>query len=250
MPIGAALAPVGGFLEPNQVATVQYWYDAERLTGLGSGSAVGTWTDRGGSSFHATQATASKQPIYNTSAQNGLPAVSFDGVDDFLGATSGKTYGSGSLQSFIWVGRQATGTGLGGAISYQETDNIPVRLAEFVNATSGRRFRQRESAGTGYTTVTHATLATAWGIGIVSIGTAGTLATLNVNGSDEATATGSGTWGTELVRDLFLGAQNAGSVNFLNGTLGEVLIIDQDLDTWQRLQMARYAHYKWAVPWL
>lgn len=48
---------------------------------------VKRWQDLSGNGNHAVQATIAKQPLYILNAQNGLPVVRFDGVDDYLRAT-------------------------------------------------------------------------------------------------------------------------------------------------------------------
>jgi hypothetical protein len=50
------------------------------------GDAISSWTDLSGNGNHAVQATGSKQPLYKTGIQNGLPVVRFDGSDDQLDA--------------------------------------------------------------------------------------------------------------------------------------------------------------------
>lgn len=68
---------------------------ASILTFVGSGSAtVHTWYDQSGTNFHSKQATNSKQPfivqsgIVVTDPFNGLPALTFDGVDDYFDLNS------------------------------------------------------------------------------------------------------------------------------------------------------------------
>ena len=73
---------------PASIAGLQLWLDASQITGLNDGDAVATWSDLSGNGNHATQATASKRPTYQTNEQNGLPVVLGDGVDDFLECAS------------------------------------------------------------------------------------------------------------------------------------------------------------------
>jgi hypothetical protein len=49
-----------------------------------NGTAVTQWNDKSGKGRHALQATAASQPTYTANGLNGLPVVSFDGVNDFL----------------------------------------------------------------------------------------------------------------------------------------------------------------------
>lgn len=63
------------------------WLDAARL-GLANNTAVSSWTDLSGNNNHAAQATGAQQPIFKTGQINGVPAVDFDGVNDFLQFTN------------------------------------------------------------------------------------------------------------------------------------------------------------------
>ena len=72
----------GAPFSPIRIAGLKLWLDASAITGLNDGDAVGTWTDLSGNGNNATQATASKKPLYKTNIQNGKPAVQFDSVDD------------------------------------------------------------------------------------------------------------------------------------------------------------------------
>ena len=62
---------------------LQLWLKADTGVTL-SGNTVSQWADQSGNARHATQATASSRPILITNAVNGNPALSFDGVSDFM----------------------------------------------------------------------------------------------------------------------------------------------------------------------
>lgn len=67
-------------------STLKLWLKANELS-LSNGDPVSTWTDASGNGNDASQGTASNQPTFLTNVINGLPAVSFDGVDDYLTGT-------------------------------------------------------------------------------------------------------------------------------------------------------------------
>lgn len=79
---------IGSPWTPASIAGLQLWLDASQIVGLNDGDAVATWSDLSGNGNHATQATVSKRPTYQTNEQNGLPVVLGDGVDDFLECAS------------------------------------------------------------------------------------------------------------------------------------------------------------------
>lgn len=61
------------------------WLKADDITGVANGAALTvTWLDASGNSFGASQTNGTYRPTYQSTAANGKPAVTFDGVDDFL----------------------------------------------------------------------------------------------------------------------------------------------------------------------
>lgn len=69
---------------PADLAPMDLWLDASQETGLVNGDPVPTLTDFSGNARNATQATAAKQPTYQTGVQNGRAVFRFDGIDDVL----------------------------------------------------------------------------------------------------------------------------------------------------------------------
>jgi hypothetical protein len=59
------------------------WLDASKLN-LNNGDPVSNWTDVSGNSNNAVQTNATNQPTFVSSAINGMPGISFDGVNDYL----------------------------------------------------------------------------------------------------------------------------------------------------------------------
>lgn len=85
-------------------ASLLAWWDAEHtdLLTIGGGGAVSAWEDKVGG-LTPVQATGSSQPIYDDTAVNGRPALSFDGIDDFLllGTPTGLPTGANPCE--IWA---------------------------------------------------------------------------------------------------------------------------------------------------
>lgn len=69
---------------PTSIAGLKLWLDASQIVGLNDGDAVATWSDLSGNALGVTQSIASRRPTYQTNEINSLPAVQFDGSDDFL----------------------------------------------------------------------------------------------------------------------------------------------------------------------
>src|SRR5688500_13028317 len=62
---------------------LKMWFDANSLS-LPGGSAVATFTDISGNGNHLTQSLSAKRPTYTTNGLNGMPVLTFDGVNDFM----------------------------------------------------------------------------------------------------------------------------------------------------------------------
>lgn len=68
--------------------TLKLWLKADDLS-LSNGNPVTNWPDASGNGNDASQGTSTNQPIFQTNVINGLPAVSFDGSNDYLTGTLG-----------------------------------------------------------------------------------------------------------------------------------------------------------------
>lgn len=104
-----------------------------------NGGAVVTWADRSGNNRHAVQRKPSQQPAFVPGAIRGLPAVGFDGVDDFL-AFSCPVTGLPGMTVFMVAsaGEERTGGAYraGNAALYwrELEDHATVLLAPFPNS--------------------------------------------------------------------------------------------------------------------
>jgi hypothetical protein len=172
---------------------------AALLTFVGSGSGfVTTWYDQSGNNRNATQTTAANQPrIVNSGvleAVNGKPAISFDGLTQFLNLpTSGAPTQNSSL------------------IGVFQTTNSVFGAAGFINISNGTYNPEiRLGVGTGGSTTTYRAY---WNVHYattdnpavnfqnrsvfnVSFAASGgvTTNTVRVNGSEALSASRGGTW--------------------------------------------------------
>lgn len=80
-------------VQPSDFAGLSAWWKADAITGLADGGAVSTWNDSSGNGNNAG-GSGDARPLYRTNQVNGLPAVDFDGTDDWLNASSAPTHGN------------------------------------------------------------------------------------------------------------------------------------------------------------
>lgn len=86
LPVFVVSGSLGGgsvAFTPASIAGLQAWFKADALA-LANNDPVASWTDSSGLAHHAVQASGTLQPLYQTNQVNSLPAVLFDGTDDFL----------------------------------------------------------------------------------------------------------------------------------------------------------------------
>lgn len=107
MPLGPPYAALSSLWLPPFPA---YFYQdtARTIRATQTGHAVASWADgKTSRGRHATQSTSAKRPTLVLDAQNGRPALRFDGVDDYL-ATASYTRSS-PLSLFLVLRQQSWG---------------------------------------------------------------------------------------------------------------------------------------------
>lgn len=74
----------GGLISPPSIEGLIFWLHAAGLSGYSDNDPVEEWLDVSGSEHHALQETPANQPTYKANVINGLPAVRFNGSDEWL----------------------------------------------------------------------------------------------------------------------------------------------------------------------
>lgn len=72
--------------QPDRISGLSGWWKADSLS-LNDSDPVASWSDSSGAGQTMSQGTSGNRPLYKTGIINGLPAVRFDGTDDFLSGT-------------------------------------------------------------------------------------------------------------------------------------------------------------------
>lgn len=84
MQAGASRRSGPALWTPAQIAT-SIWLDASTSSTITtSGGTVSEWRDRSGNNRHISQAVTAQQPTLVAGGLNGLPVITFDGVNDIL----------------------------------------------------------------------------------------------------------------------------------------------------------------------
>lgn len=80
----SAGAARGSTFSPLNLTALRGWWKSD--TGITIATGVSQWNDQSGNGNHLLQATGISQPTVTAGAINGLPAITFDGVNDRMAA--------------------------------------------------------------------------------------------------------------------------------------------------------------------
>jgi hypothetical protein len=80
--------------DPKTISGLTVWLKADTGITKDGSNLVSDWNDQSGNGNNFSQSTAGNKPLYTASAQNGLPAIVFDGSNDFLTTAASVTLGT------------------------------------------------------------------------------------------------------------------------------------------------------------
>lgn len=237
---------VGGLnlWRPTSQSGLMTWIDAEDSSTITlNGATVSAWADKTAAARNLAQATTANQPTYNATAINSKPAVVFDGIDDFMAASSNIDLSGNVLFSIVGIMAHAI-------------TNIRVFVSWGASTTGNGYHLMRDSSGasnwTGFANNTQ-------------IGTyTPTSVTTPYIFSTVRTSTSTGTWAAHQNGSaLTVTAGNSGAVNVTNGplnigrfapggsnanvTIGELMIISGQITDSNRQILEGYLAWKWAL---
>lgn len=243
----AAVSGGGANWTPAQITT-GLWLDAAdagTLT-LESG-AVSQWNDKSGNSRHVVQSNSARQPLFQAAGFNGLPAVDFDGSNDFL---KNATYQPSGALTCALVFNRDTNSGV------------------FVNVQrSGGIFEVAGSFGGGYRNITFTGTGPGNGIGtgigfdmssggtaqnaimVIQYDGAGTLATdyvARLNGVAQSLSS-SGLLGYQSETGLCIGGRAVQDLAFFNGLISEVVLREGVTNLSDSQKIEGYLAHKWGL---
>lgn len=211
-------------------AGLSLWLRADSIAGLADGAAVATWNDDSGNANHASQATAGNRPLYKTNIRNGLPAVRFDGVNDYLTLTSNLIVGPATV--LIVFSKSLHTTGYKALLSAQK---IAVFAAISASANWGSYTDAEQDSS--YLVGTSPSLATV-------VFTAANNVDLLTNGNALVNRTSGSSFPARSSTGI--GADATG-VQFFGGDIHEILAYDSALGTTTTDAARAYLSAKWLL---
>jgi len=225
---------------PEEITTA-LWLDASDSSTITISTGVSEWRDKSGSVRHAVQTESVLQPLVATAALNGLDALTFDGVNDYLSVvdTSGLQFGTGDFAALAIVmfdnvskGGASQNTVLSKNYTGFELNNYEGSVSGFVGGTSG------SAAKTGLVSSQWVLISQMRMSGSHQVGlnaTQGTAVTNNESASNIGT-------------DLHIGIRAGGGTSlFLGGKLGEILIFPAGISSGDIAKTEGYLTWKWGL---
>jgi hypothetical protein len=217
---------------PAGLNNLALWLDASDENSITHATnAISQWNDKSGNNVHAAQSTASKKPMLSSATQNGLSTITFDGVDDYLAATS-----LNISQSYtIFAVAKATGGSGRDYLFDGITNNANRSLIALNNAGKVQLWASNWA---------NSNLNTPSGFFTLSALFNSSSSQLSLNG----TTVGSlNTGNSSLSNGIYLGTNYQANADFLGGEVAEFLIIDATLSSSEQKSIEGYLAHKWGL---
>lgn len=234
---------------PPVIGGCKLWLDATKGITKDGSNLVSQWSDQSGNSNHATQGTATNQPLWVTASINSNPSVLFDGVDNKMETPYLPTIAGG--YTIICVAKPTEVTTTTYLVGCRNSGTGDARPSLFQSG-GALYFRVYSNSSTYIGRYTAA--------GVVAIGSTavivctydgGTSASgckIYVNGTQvDTTNDTAGVYAVPGVSVLpvAIGTQWSGGGNYYPGNLPEVSIFEKELGTTDRQTVEAYLTAKW-----
>jgi hypothetical protein len=207
-----------------------FWFAADEET-YADNDPVGTWHDLSGNGNHATQTSASRQPVYKTGQVNGLPAIRF--ASDYLDTTVAKVLRPVTAFAVVLSNNvAANGTLIGGTSGSSSAGGFQWRH----NASRQNLLCEGVAQiGVSSTNLTSSQWQL-WDVGWDSSGHS-----FGLDGTDD----GSGTADTAPTSRAMRFGTRANGIDWWAGDVAEIVVVDTLLDTTDRQAVRDYLTAKY-----
>ncbi|MBP7710634.1 MAG: prepilin-type N-terminal cleavage/methylation domain-containing protein [Rickettsiales bacterium] len=212
-------------------------------------NAVTVWNDinpQSTSTFNASPLASNNQPILKKAAINNLPAVFFDGVNDYLAADSLASYFSGEdlpISVFVVLNKMGSAAAQQNFISFSNSSATDPLI--WFPITSGACTISRRSEG--IIIASPSIVVTSNKAQILSFVSSGTTASGYLNGATMFSGSPSDVPTTSLNQFSIGAISRITPQYFFNGAIGEIIIFNRALTDEERLSIDRYLGKKWSI---
>ena len=215
---------------PSEVSNMNLWLDAaDASTITHSSNAVSQWSDKSGNSNHATQGTAANQPTLVSDR------IEFDGTNDYL---LGSNFVLENAHSIFAVAKSDSN-------GYRRLLNGNTdQYYYFGNGNGSNDFATFYGNGTWTDANTNSPASNVSNTSLLGVISNGTNATPFFNGT--ALSTKSSNMGGNAPAGLLIG-KYVGDLQYWDGEIAEIIIINSDLSTIDREKVEGYLAHKWGL---
>lgn len=220
-------------------STLKAWYDANYPESISITSGqVSQWADRSGNGLHLTQATASPRPGFVENGINGLSAVAFGGVDDYMEKT-----GISIVPRTIYAVAKWSGGSTTTFARVVHMGNPSNNVAYLGKADGSNDYATFFGNGSSWNdTAANTPSKSVANNAIMGVVNSGASAIPYFDGTAQNSKVGTSTDAVLLI----IGARDA-TAQFWNGNIGEVIICDTALSTTNRQKLEGYLAWKWKL---
>lgn len=219
-----------------------FWFKADN--GFYSNASGVTWKDMGPMKYEAKQLTSANKPTFAPNAVNNLPAISFDGTDDFLNLPSTFITANNFQNIFVVTKAASVANSTFMHLSPASGNN---RIVFSQGSTGGKTKFTVYNGVTPTSVESSSSVVSNAQFGLFQgQNQASTLTgTLFANGS----VVGSGSLGpmNEVTRDTNYIGQALGGTNRLNGQIAEIIAYHKELNDEQRQNIEAYIYQRYGV---
>lgn len=230
---------------PTDLSGLNAWYKADALA-LTNGAAVTSWTDSSTNARAATQATGANQPVFNTAQINSLPAVTFDGTNDYLAtAAFASPTAGGSVFAVVKANSSAAYRLLVNHAAAATWVAPRSRFQARIQDTGAWQFIVEDDAVAGNEVDTFPTTAVTGSWLLMEFVYDQANLDIASSGTSLATKAKTGTL-TSSTFPLYVGASTDGANNW-NGQIAELVYYNRGLSSNERIQLRGYLQAKYAL---
>ena len=226
---------------------LRLWLKADTGVLVGPGRRVGIWRDQSIEHHDALQSVSTNQPVWVTNSVNGLPAVRFDGVNDWLETLPVNWTGNDYTYLAVWR-KNGVATGYHNVLMRAQTTTNSGAFFQ-LRSPAGNGVARAEAPGTGADAAGTTIFSNTNLYRIVAVTRAdqvsnGTKLFVdgNLEGESSVTAVTNavGTMGYEF----YIGGWN---MNFARASLAEALVYDRKLSDEELLSVEEYLGQKYGL---
>lgn len=210
-------------------------------------NSIGSWTDLSGKNHNGVQATQALKPVYRINAINSMPAVVFDGIDDYMtcSATEGLSTTGAAVKPFTiaFVGKLTAGTAaFKNVLGLSQDTAVDNWLVGWENSGTNTLYQILNTTG-------FATAASTFTVPNIIISHVGVNAKTNESEHRNNGISKLGTLGSVNSNAVYLACRTiSGSFQlFTDFQFAEVILFDRQLNSMETRRLEYYLSQKWGI---